>query len=152
MPKIDIAKAKVRTTSAYPPEYRKAVEGREKTVLGDVIDLTQFGVNLTRLKPGAASALLHWHEQEDEFVYVVEGELVLVEETGETVLKPGDCAGWKAGVALGHKLVNRTGRDALYLEIGTRAPRERAHYPGLDLMFTRDEGGVRVTRKNGEPY
>ena len=152
MPKIDISKAKVRITSSYPPEYRKAVEGREKTALGDVLGLTQFGVNLTRLKPGAASALLHWHEQEDEFIYVVEGELVLVEETGETVLKPGDAAGWKAGVALGHQLVNRSGRAALYLEIGTRAPRERAHYPGLDLMFNRDESGVRVTHKNGEPY
>jgi uncharacterized cupin superfamily protein len=152
MPKVDISKAKVRTTSAYPPEFHKVVEGREKTVLGDVAGLTQFGVNLTRLKPGAASALLHWHEEEDEFVYIVEGELVLVEGDVETVLKTGECAGWKAGVALGHQLVNRTGRDALYIEIGTRAPRERAHYPGLDLMFSRDESGVRVTRKNGKPY
>jgi uncharacterized cupin superfamily protein len=142
----------VRTTSAYPDEFKKAVEGREKAVLGDMAGLSQFGVNLTRLKPGAASALLHWHEEEDEFVYVVEGELVLVEDNGEAVMKPGDCAGWKAGVALGHQLVNRSGRDAVYLEIGTRAARERAHYPGLDLMFSRDETGVRVTRKNGEPY
>jgi uncharacterized cupin superfamily protein len=152
MPKIDISKAKVRTTSAYPPEYQKVVEGREKTVLGDAAGLTQFGVNLTRLKPGAASALLHWHEEEDEFVYIVEGELILVEDGGETALKPGDCAGWKAGTPLGHQLVNRSGRDAVYIEIGTRAPRERAHYPGLDLMFSRDESGVRVTHKNGEPY
>src|SRR3954471_18362741 len=138
MPKIDIAKAEVRTTSAYPPQFKKSVEGREKTVLSNLAGLTQFGVNRTRLKPGAASSLRHWHEQEDEFVYILEGELTLVEDSGETVLKAGDAAGWKAGVADGHMLVNNTARDAVYLEIGSRAPRERAHYPDYDLVYTRD--------------
>jgi uncharacterized cupin superfamily protein len=152
MPKIDIAKAEVRTTSAYPPQFKKSVEGREKTVLSNLTGLTQFGVNRTRLEPGAASSLRHWHEQEDEFVYILEGELTLVEDSGETVLKAGDAAGWKAGVADGHMLVNNTTRDAVYLEIGSRAPRERAHYPDYDLVYTRDETGLRVTHRNGEPY
>jgi uncharacterized cupin superfamily protein len=152
MPKIDIAKAAVRTSTNYPPQFQKQVEGREKSVLGDVVGLTQFGVNLTRLKPGAASALRHWHEQEDEFVYILEGELVLVEDGGEVTMKPGDAAGFKANVANGHMLVNRTTRDALYLEIGTRALHERAHYPDCDLAFERGPNGVSVTHKNGEPY
>lgn len=152
MPKIDISKAQVRTTSAYPEQYKKHCEGREKTVLGDLAGLTQFGVNRTLLKPGAASSLRHWHEQEDEFVYILEGELTLVEDGGETLLKAGDAAGWKAGVENGHMLVNKSGRDAVYIEIGTRVSRERAHYPGLDLLYTRDENGIRVTRRDGTSY
>src|SRR6201999_55244 len=120
MPKIDIAKAVVRTKGVYPGPYRASTEGREKTALGNVAGLTQFGVNLTLLKPGAASALRHWHEQEDEFIYVLEGELTLIEDCGETLLKPGDCAGFKAGTSNGHMLINRSARDAVYLEIGTR--------------------------------
>ena len=112
MPKIDIAKAMVRTKGVYPEAWRAVTEGREKAALGDVVGLTQFGVNLTRLKPGAASALRHWHEAEDEFVYVLEGEVMLIEDGGTTVLQPGDAAGFKAGVANGHHLVNRSQRDA----------------------------------------
>ena len=112
MPKIDIAKAVVRTKGVYPQPHRSVTDGREKAALGNVAGLTQFGVNLTRLKPGAASALRHWHEQEDEFIYVLEGELVLIEDGGETMLKPGDCAGFKAGVPNGHQLVNKSQRDA----------------------------------------
>ena len=152
MPKVDVSKAKVRTGTVYPPQFHKVVQGREKAALGDLVGLTQFGVNLTRLKPGAASALRHWHENEDEFVYVLEGELVLVEDEGETVLRPGDAAGFKAGVANGHHLVNRTQRDAVYLEIGTRAGSERAHYPDVDLEFIRDKDKVQVRHKSGEPY
>jgi uncharacterized cupin superfamily protein len=152
MPKVDISKAKVRTGTNYPPQFQNVVQGREKSVLGDLIGLTQFGVNLTRLKPGAASALRHWHENEDEFVYVLEGELVLIEDEGETLLRPGDAAGFKAGVANGHHLVNKTQRDAVYLEIGTRAPAERAHYPDVDLEFIRDKDKVQVRHKSGEPY
>ena len=96
MPKIDITKAAVRTKSAYPGALSQVTDGREKTVLGDVAGLTQFGVNLTRLKPGAASAHRHWHEAEDEFVYILEGEATLIENGGETVLKAGECAGFKA--------------------------------------------------------
>src|SRR5262245_32122502 len=152
MPKIDVAKAVVRTKSAYPQPYTKVTDGREKAALGDVAGLTQFDVNLTRLKPGAASALRHWHEEEDEFVYVIEGELALIEDDGETLLKPGDCAGFKAGVANGHHLVNKSQRDAVYLEIGTRAATERAHYPDVDLKLERDERGARFLHRSGEVY
>src|SRR5262249_26666484 len=152
MPKIDIAKAVVRTKGVYPQPYTSITEGREKAALGNVAGLTQFGVNLTRLKQGAASALRHWHEQEDEFVYVLEGELVLIEDADETVLQPGECAGFKAGVSNGHHLVNKSQRDALYLEIRTRAAAERGNYPGIDLVFERDQNGVRFLHKSGEPY
>jgi uncharacterized cupin superfamily protein len=152
MPKVEISKAKVRTGTNYPPQFQKVVQGREKAALGDLVGLTQFGVNVTRLKPGAASSLRHWHENEDEFVYILEGELVLIEDEGETVLRPGDAAGFKASVANGHHLVNRTERDAVYLEIGTRAATERAHYPDVDLEFIRDKDKVQVRRKSGEPY
>ena len=93
-----------------------------------------------------------WHEQEDEFVYVVEGELVLVEDEGETIVKPGDAAGFKAGVANGHCLVNRSDRDAVYLEAGTRAARETAEYPDIDMCAEKDEKGFRYLHKSGEPY
>ena len=152
MPKIDIAKAMVRTKGVYPEPWRAVTEGREKAALGDVVGLTQFGVNLTRLKPGAASALRHWHEAEDEFVYVLEGEITLIDDGGTTVLQPGDAAGFKAGVANGHHLVNRSQRDAVYLEVGTRAKHERAHYSDVDLVYDRDESGFRFSRKSGEAY
>jgi uncharacterized cupin superfamily protein len=152
MPKIDIAKATVRTTTVYPAEFQHVVRGREKTVLGDVAGLTQFGVNCTRLKPGTASALRHWHQNEDEFVYVLEGELVLIENEGETLLKPGDAAGFKAGVPNGHHLINRSDRDAVYLEIGTRAESDRAQYPDVDLDLVRHGGKMLLTHKSGDPY
>ena len=152
MPKIDMAKAVVRIKGVYPPPHRAVTDGREKAALGNVAGLTQFGVNLTRLQPGAASALRHWHEQEDEFVYVLEGELTLVEDGGEIVLRPGDCAGFKAGVSNGHQLVKTSQRDAVYLEIGTRAGTERAHYPDCDLVMERNELGMRFLHRSGEPY
>ena len=153
MPKIDRGKAPVRTTTVYPAEFKHVCEGREKAALGNVAGLTQVGVNLTRLKPGAASALRHWHENEDEFVYVVEGELVLIEDDGETLLRMGDAAGFKAGVPNGHQLINKTNRDAVYLEVGTRAPSEHAHYPDVDLDLVREaDGTLRLSHKSGEPY
>jgi uncharacterized cupin superfamily protein len=152
VPKIDISNVPMRSSTLYPAEFQHAVAGREKAALGNAAGLTQFGVNLTRLKPGAASALRHWHEREDEFVNVIEGELTLVEDEGEVLLKAGEAAGFKAGVANGHRLVNKSSRDALYLEIGTRAAHERAHYPDDDLALIRDENGVRFTHKSGEPY
>jgi uncharacterized cupin superfamily protein len=152
MPKIDIANATVRTKGVYPQQWRSITDGREKTVLGDLAGLTQFGVNLTRLRPGAASSLRHWHEQEDEFIYVLEGEITLIEEGGATLLRPGDAAGFKAGVGNGHHLINKSQRDALYLEIGTRAKHERAHYPDVDLVGEKDERGFRFSHRSGEPY
>lgn len=152
MPKVDIAKVPVRATSGYPAIFRPVVQGREKQALGNAAGLTQFGVNLTRLKPGAASALRHYHEQEDEFVYIIEGELVLVENDGEVPLKAGEAAGFKAGVPNGHHLVNRSERDAVYLEVGTRSAFDRGHYPDDDLAYVRDGSGSRFTHKSGEPY
>jgi uncharacterized cupin superfamily protein len=152
MPKIDIARLPIDTTTFYPQQFRKVVDGRERQRLGNAAGLTQFGVNLTRLRPGAASALRHWHENEDEFVYVIDGEVVLIENSGETILRPGDAAGFKAGVENGHCLINRTQRDAVYLEIGTRAAKERAHYSDVDCMVERDDKGFVYRRRSGEPY
>jgi uncharacterized cupin superfamily protein len=152
MPKIDIDKIPIDTATGYPPPFNKAVEGRSRKRLARAAGLTHFGVNICTLKPGAASSQRHWHENEDEFVYVLSGEVVLHEDNGETVLKPGDAAAWKAGVANGHRLVNRSGRDAVFIEVGTRAAAERAHYSDIDMMVVRDEKGARYTRKNGEPY
>jgi uncharacterized cupin superfamily protein len=152
MPKIDIPKIKIESSTGYPAPFRDAVAGRSRQRLGNVVGLDQFGVNLTRLKPGSQSSQRHWHETEDELIYVLEGELVLCEDDGETVLKPGDAAGWKAGVANGHCLVNRADRDAVYLEIGSRMPRDRAEYPDIDMKVHKDERGVHYTHKSGEPW
>jgi uncharacterized cupin superfamily protein len=152
MPKIDIANLKTDSITGYPEPFRQIVLGRIRKRLGNAAGLDQFGVNLTTLKPGAASAQRHWHAAEDEFVYVLAGEVVLCEDDGEVVLRPGDAAGFKAGVANGHCLVNRSGSDAVYLEIGTRAVRERAEYPDIDMRAERDEKGMRYLHKSGEPY
>jgi len=152
MPKIDIANVSLDTATGYPPPFNKAVEGRSRKRLARAAGLTQFGVNLCTLKPGAASSQRHWHENEDECVYVLQGEVVLCEDGGETVLKPGDAAGWKAGVPNGHCLVNRSNRDAVFIEVGTRAASERAHYSDIDMMAVRDGKVARYTKKNGEPY
>ena len=152
MPKIDIASVKTEISTGYPAPYRDVVAGRERKRLGNAVGLDQFGVNLSRLKPGAASSQRHWHQNEDELVYMLEGELVLCEDGGETVLKPGDAAGWKAGVQNGHCLINRTDRDAVYLEIGSRAARETANYPDIDMRAERDDKGMRYVRKDGTPY
>src|SRR6204780_3661294 len=152
MPKIDIAKVPTETRIGYPPPYDRVTIGRERKRLGNAVGLNQFGVNLTTLKPGAASALRHWHEKEDELVYMLEGEVVLIEDGGETVLKPGDAAGFKANTPNGHHLINKTNRDAVYLEIGTRSKFQPAEYPAGQLIALRDDKGMRYTHKNGDPY
>jgi len=152
MPKIDIANLPVDTRTGYPPPLDKVVQGRIRKRLGNAVGLDQFGVNLTTLKPGAASAHRHWHEKEDELVYILEGEVVLIEDGGETALKPGDAAGFKANTPNGHHLVNKSQRDAVFLEVGTRSKIEKASYPDVDLVAIRDEAGMRFTRKNGEPH
>jgi uncharacterized cupin superfamily protein len=149
MPRIDIAKIPAQAIASYPKEFATVISGREKQKIGDAVGLTQFGVNITRIKAGSASALRHCHEQEDEFIYVLEGELVLQENDGETVLKPGDCAGFRAGSGIAHCLINRSDRDALYLEVGTRAKSERVTYPDVDFYMERDETGRRWYRKSG---
>ena len=152
MPKIDIDMIALDTSTGYPSPFNKAVEGRSRKRLARAAELTQFGVNICTLKPGAASSHRHWHENEDELVYVLEGEVVLCEDGGETVLKPGDTAAWKAGVAAGHCLINRSKRDAVFIEVGTRAAAERAHYSEIDMMAVRDDKGMRYTKKNGDSY
>jgi uncharacterized cupin superfamily protein len=152
MPRIDLASVKTEESTGYPEPYRAAVAGRVRQRLGNVVGLDQFGVNLTRLKPGAQSSQRHWHAAEDELVFLLEGTLVLCEDEGETILRAGDAAGFKAGVRNGHCLVNRSTQDAVYLEIGTRASREQAEYPDIDLRFRKDENGVSYMHKSGEPY
>ena len=152
MPKIDINSIEAYTGSVYPEEFNQIVKGRERRRLGDAAGLTQFGVNLTRLPPGVSSSLRHWHEVEDEMVFMLLGEVVLVEEGSETVLKAGDAAAWKANSGNGHQLVNRADRDALFLEIGTRSQRERTVYTDVDLVQERDASGRRMLHKSGEPY
>ena len=152
MPKIDIKSLAIDAGSTYPKPFRPVVNGRSRRRLGVAAGLDQFGVNLTTLSPGAASALRHWHEKEDELVYVLEGELVLIEDGGETVLKAGDAAGFKANMPNGHHLVNKSGRDAIYLEIGTRSKYERVEYPDVDLRVIGNESGEHYTHKNGQPY
>jgi uncharacterized cupin superfamily protein len=149
---VDPAAVEARTGSAYPDKYKAISEGREKQMLGNVAGLTQFGVNLTRLKPGAASALRHWHVEEDEFIYILEGEATLITDAGEQILGPGMAAGFPAGKEDGHHLVNNTQTDVLYLEIGSRHPGEEAHYPDVDLQMRRDGGEIRFFHKDGTPY
>jgi uncharacterized cupin superfamily protein len=151
MPKIDVAALPFVARIGYPPPHDKLVVGRSRKRLGDSAGLTQFGVNLTKLEPGAASSLRHWHDNQDEFVYLLDGELTLIEDDGETVLRPGDAAGFKAGVANGHHLVNRSDRVAVYLEIGTRTPRERVRFSDVDLAVIADEAGAHYSRKDGGP-
>jgi uncharacterized cupin superfamily protein len=138
--------------SGYPPDLRRKVEGREKRVLGDVFGLRNFGVNLTTLAPGAASALRHAHATQDEFVYILEGEPTLVTDAGDTLLKPGMCAGFRAGSGDAHCLVNRTGGAVVYVEIGDRSPGDHVAYPDDDLVATMGQDGKwRYSRKDGTP-
>ncbi len=152
MPKIDIANVKVEATTGYPEPFRQAVAGRSRRRLGNAGALDQFGVNLTTLEPGAWSSQRHWHAAEDEFVYVLEGELVLCEDAGETVLKAGEAAAWKANAPNGHCLVNRGERDAVYLEIGTRSKRDQVVYPDIDMRAEKDDTGTHFLHRSGEPY
>jgi uncharacterized cupin superfamily protein len=152
MPKIDIDSIKLDSSTNYPEPFRQAVLGRARKRLGNAVGLDQFGVNLTTLQPGAWSAQRHWHAAEDELIYVLSGELVLCEDNGETLLMAGDAAGWKAGAPNGHCLINRTDRDAVYLEIGSRSQREQVVYPDIDMQLERDQNGSRYLHKSGEPY
>jgi uncharacterized cupin superfamily protein len=152
MPKIDIGSVAASTSTTYPAAFRHFVAGRERQALGDAAGLTQFGVNLTRLKPGAASSLRHWHEAEDEFVFVVEGIATLVEDGGETELRAGDAAGFKAGAPNAHRLVNRSGSDVVYLEVGKRGTSDRVHFADEDLVGVLEGGRVRYESRDGKPY
>jgi uncharacterized cupin superfamily protein len=137
--------------TSYPPEFAERVVGRRKQRLGDVFGLDTFGVNLVTLPPGSQSSIRHRHTVQDEFVYVLAGELVLVHDGGETLLAAGACAGFQHG-GTAHHLINRSGADASFLEVGDRLPGDTAEYPEDDLVAVRRGTGWRYTRRNGEPY
>ena len=139
--------------SNYPELFASRVAGREKRPLGDPFGLANFGVNLTRLAPGAISALRHSHLRQDEFVYILSGNPVLITDAGETPLAPGMCAGFRAGTGDGHHLVNRTKEDVVYLEVGDRTPGDAGTYPDDDIQaVVGPDGKWRFTHKDGTPY
>lgn len=150
MGKITAETAVLRVGSAYPSPFDQPCQKRKRWRLGDVAGLTQFGVNLLRLPQGAWSSQRHWHSTEDEFVWVIEGEVVLVTDEGEQILRAGEGAGFPAGVKNGHHLQNRSSQDAVVLEIGSRRPSEDVcDYPDIDMTLTPDAG---FTRRDGTPY
>jgi uncharacterized cupin superfamily protein len=152
LPALDPMKVEERTGTAYPPPHDAHVKARRKRALGDAAGLTHYGVNLVELPPGCWSSQRHWHAKEDEFVYVLEGELVLVTDNGEQVLGPGMAAGFPAGKAEGHKLENRSAAPVRYLEIGDRSPTEEVTYTDSDMHLVRDASGRHLTHKDGTPY
>jgi len=150
---IDAAGVAPVTGSSYPQPHRQAVAGREKRRLGDAFGLTNFGVNLVRLPPGVMSSMRHWHSRQDEFVYMLEGEAVLITDAGEQTLRPGMIAGFPAGRPDGHHIVNRSASDAIYLEVGDRTPGDSASYSDVDLAGKQQPDGKWVyTRKDGSAY
>lgn len=150
--KIEAMAVEARAGSLYPAPFDEPVAGRVKRALGNALGLNQFGVNLVTLAPGAWSSQRHWHENEDEFVYILEGTTTLVTNDGESTLETGMAAGLPAGLPDGHHLVNSSGAPVVYLEVGTRAPEETAHYSDSDMRARRDgSGGFAFTRKDGTP-
>jgi uncharacterized cupin superfamily protein len=153
-PALDPTAVTPVTGSDYPAIFRQAVAGRERHRLGDAVGLKNFGVNLTRLPPGYASSQRHWHTKQDEFVYVLEGELVLITDAGEQVLTAGMAAGFPAGKPDGHHLINRGTRDAFFLEIGDRSPGDDGEYPDIDMIWRCVDGDQKIVylHKDGTPY
>ena len=153
-PALDPAGVEVVSRSGYPEPYRSRVMPRHKRRLGDALGLTRIGINLTMLPPGKESSMRHWHTREDEFVYVLEGEVVLRTDAGEQLLRAGMCAGFPAGVPDAHQLVNRGDRPALYLEVSNRDPADSVSYadPDVDLMWNPPHAPGRFTRRDGTPY
>src|SRR3954453_7629671 len=147
--RIDVETLRTEIGTLYPPPFDELCRARERTRLGTAAGLTQFGVNLLRLRPGAWSSQRHWHTGEDEFVYIVSGEVVLVTDSGEEALRAGDCAGFKADDGDGHHLQNRSGQDVVLLEIGSRVPTSVAHYSDIDMLAA---PGVGYTHRDGTPY
>lgn len=141
-----------RKTSIYPEPFASRMQGREKSVLGDIFGLTNFGVNLTRLLPGSGSALRHAHTRQDEFIYILQGNPVLVSDVGETNLSPGMCAGFKAGTGNATQLLNRTEAEVVYLEVGDRSEGDSVVYPDDDLQAVFNEGKWTFLHKDSSPY
>lgn len=146
----DVAPRTKRTN--YPEPFASRMAGRDKRALGDVFGLSNFGVNLTRIAPGGISALRHAHSKQDEFIYVLQGRLMLRTDAGETQLSTGICAGFKAGTGDGHQLINRTEEDVIYLEIGDRSAGDSATFPDDDIQAVLVEGKWKFTHKDGTPY
>ena len=145
------APEKTKPTS-YPEPFASRMAGRLKRPLGDVFGLSNFGVNLTRLAPGAVSALRHAHTKQDELVYILEGHPTLHTDEGRTRLAPGMCAGFRQGTGNGHRLVNETGADVVYLEIGDRTPGDEGSYPDDDIQAAFVDGKWKFVHKDGSPY
>jgi len=154
MPKIDISSAPRGSGTRYPAPFDGPCKARTWRRLGDAAGLTQFGVNLVRLGPGVWSSQRHWHVHEDEFVYVLEGEVVLVTDKGEETMHAGDCAGFKAGDPDGHCLQNRASTDAMILVVGSRNDADHGEYSDIDMVFVagRYGGGGGYRHKDGTPY
>lgn len=150
--RLNLSQIPIRTGSNYPSNFKAQVAGRSKQRLGDAAGLQNFGVNLVRLAPGSRSALRHWHSRQDEFIYVVEGELILETNSGKENLTVGMAAGFPAGEADGHHLCNESDADAVYLEIGDRTPNDQVEYPDDDLVAHWVEEGWQFTHKDGRPY
>lgn len=156
MPKIEAASVTIREGSSYPSPFDEPCRNRRVERLGDAAGLTQFGVNIVELAPGAWASQRHWHAHEDEYVYVLAGELVLIEDAGETVLVAGDSAGWPAGVRDGHHLVNKSEAAARFLVVGSRDDSDHGEYSDIDMKFgelryRQGKKGV-YQRKDGTPY
>jgi uncharacterized cupin superfamily protein len=141
-----------RRSTIYPEQFREGLDGRLKRALTEGLGLTQFGVNLTTLDPGARSSHRHWHAVEDEFIYVLEGELTLVTMDGEQTILPPAAVGFPAGDKNGHCLINKGAVPATYLEVGTRSPIDDVDYPDIDMKAEKRDGKYRFLHKNGEPY
>ena len=152
MPKLDLDRVPVKTGSIYPDPYASMMAGRSSLRLGDAGGLTQFGANLVILQPGALSSLRHWHRMEDEFVMMTEGECVLVQDQGETIMRPGDCAAFPANDGNGHHFINRSDRIARFLVVGFKAPLEVATYSDVDLVVEMAAGKARFTYKDGTDF
>lgn len=151
-PALDPATLTPRTDSTYPEPFRSRVLPRHKRALGDALGLTRIGVNLTTLAPGKESSMRHWHSHEEELVYVLQGEVVLVTDGGEQVLTPGTCAGFPAGSGDGHQLVNRSQAPAVYIEISNRDDADTVAYPDVDLVWNSPTHPGRYARRDGTPY
>ncbi|HTW34021.1 MAG TPA: cupin domain-containing protein [Rhizomicrobium sp.] len=149
MPKIDIKSVSERSGSSYPAPFHEPVSNRVRQRLGDAGGLSDFGVNLLRLKPGIWSSQRHWHSHEDEFVFIVSGEVVLVTDKGEEVLRAGDCAAFPKNASDGHHLINRSDRDALVLEVGSNSNDDVCTYSDIDMKVDAKSG---YTHKDGKPY
>ncbi len=150
MPKLDVDSIEQTNATGYPMPFASEMGGRHYRRLGPAGGLTQIGISQVLLEPGGVSSQRHWHEGIDEFVVVLEGEAMLVEDDGETVLRAGDCAAFPKDVRNGHRLVNRSGRRCIFLAIDSRIGEGDCHYPDVDLFW--DNAAQRYTRKDGSAY